>query len=1325
MNAHETVLDDLALLIEGDETALARHAEHLASCDSCRDARHEAALVARRVAAAGADHEAASALETKVLAALDAEPAVEVKPAPAPAPVPTPARPRSRRAVYAGIAIAAVAAAAIGVVRFGGSQRDDGMTAVEAGTGAIATKIVRAAPPSDAPDAGLAVKAPGEDAFRRVGDGERIAAGSVLRTDAHTRAWLALDDGSTLSLDHATELALGAARRIELRAGRVAAEVAHVEGTPAVYETPTARVDVLGTRFVLTAAADLTSVHVTRGAVRLVAAGSGDSVEVRAGEEGTAGLAGAPEVAAVPALGADLSWAEVIEDAELGSAGLGALRAYRPGETRDRDWNLRLAHHKVTVRIVGPIARTEIEETFRNDTDHTLEGVYQFPMPADARVDALSLDVPGKPGVFEEGAFLDRERAAMIWAGVIDRATPKVKKRPQEMIWVPGPWRDPALLEWQRGGRFELRVFPIPAHGERTIKIAYTQVLGSRGAWRRYVYPLPHAADGSTAADDFTVDVRVAGAADGDVRAAGYDLARSAAGGDTTLALTQHGFVPRGDLVVEHRTGAAAELRAWTFAGDVAVAPDEALARRKRGKEVGIDPAVLAAQREIAADVRPTVLLSLEPELPRWREVLPRDYVLVVDASQSMVGERRTRAIDLAVHLIGEMDRRDRVTVLSCDAACRELPGGLAAASADLAGTARTWLAGEEPAGASDLVAALRAGLARAAGGDGREAWVVYVGDGFATTGFRRAGDVEALVGDAARAADARVTTVGVGGDADATLLAAAARGGGGHFVAWVPGQRVETAALAVLETANGSALRDATLELPAGLADVAPARLPTVRAGEQLLVAARLGAAEVKGDVVLRGTVGGKPFEQRYPVSLVPSTAPGNAFVPRMWASLWIDELERGGRGEDRARIVATSQAYGVLSRHTSLLVLESEAMFEAFGVDRGKPQVAWTGTEELEETAVDGLIAHASDDGYGKGPAPAKAPSETKKAKKSDMIMPDLFDEGGGGSVRGGDRGAPAPRMRGRGRWMRKVWYRVGAVDPYEGVHPNIVAAISDAEAALAAAPDSRDRHRALVQALGYAGELERAYQVASAWLERDRLDPQALVYMADILGRQGRRDDGVRMLGGIVDLAPDDRDLHERLAAAHERVGATAPACGHRVALAAIRDDDAATAGAAIRCLRSLGRERDAERITAGLATDLLRKRALELADGGVRTATRVSGDLTITAHWTGGADLDLSLITPQGSRVSWLGGKKGVSAADAASTRTERLALRRIGKGRYLVEIARTRAGDTTPVEGTVEITVLGVTRTLPFRLDGDRAVLGRVGVTMRSRLEEVR
>ncbi|HLL25474.1 MAG TPA: VIT and VWA domain-containing protein, partial [Kofleriaceae bacterium] len=765
---------------------------------------------------------------------------------------------------------------------------------------------------------------------------------------------------------------------------------------------------------------------------------------------------------------------------DAATSGLGALRAYKPGEQRDRDWNLALASHDVEVRISGPVARTVITETFRNDSAETLEGVYQFPLPPDAQIDSLELDVEGG---FMQGAFVDKERAQKIWKGVIDKATPTIARRPSEdIIWVQGPWRDPALLDWKRGGRFELRIFPIPPKGARTIKIAYTQVVKPRGAWRQYVYPLPHSADGSTVADKFSIDVEVRGAAAGRTRARGYPLAADPARAHAeAMTMSQTSFVPRGDLVIDYRPADAdAEVRAWTFSGGAAVPPDEQLAA-KQG--VGNAPDVVAAQRAVAGDLRPTAVIALRPRLPRWEQAKPRDYMVVVDTSQSMAGERLTRATELAAHVVSEMDRRDRFSIIACDSECRRFDGGMRTPSNHTAGEARTWLAAQTAAGASDVVGAIRAATTDFNKGTERERWVLYVGDGFATTGFRRSADVEAAVALATGSA-IHVTTVGVGSDADEAVLAAAARGGGGSYLAWVPGQTVKAAALASLASTYGTSLRDATLELPAGLADVAPTVLPTVRAGEEILVAARV-TGDVAGDVVVRGVVAGQPFEQRYPLKLAVSAAAGNGFVPRLWATLAIEQLERTGRGEDRARVVALSQGFGVMSKETSLLVLESQAMFDAFGVDRNQPKVKWTGEEALDETLASGTIDHGAGviDTSAKPPeeeAPMTAP--TRKATRSRGSSNAASDDGGGSTS---DEFFESERVA-----MRRTWVRVPTLAMFDAVSPRITMGIANTEAALAASPDSREQHRALVQALAYAGETERAREIAARWLQRPRV-------------------------------------------------------------------------------------------------------------------------------------------------------------------------------------------------------------------------------------------
>ena len=116
---------------------------------------------------------------------------------------------------------------------------------------------------------------------------------------------------------------------------------------------------------------------------------------------------------------------------------------------------------------------------------------------------------------------------------------------------------------------------------------------------------------------------------------------------------------------------------------------------------------------------------------------------------------------------------------------------------------------------------------------------------------------------------------------------------------------------------------------------------------------------------------------------------------MPRLWASLAIDELERGGSGADRARIVALSQGYGVMSRETSLLVLESQAMFDAFGVDRHAPAATLTGEEALDEASAIGAVAQRSHDlakettgqrrGNGRRPRPRSPTKPTPSRRRN----------------------------------------------------------------------------------------------------------------------------------------------------------------------------------------------------------------------------------------------------------------------------------------------------------------------------------------------------
>ena len=1340
--------DELATLAEtmNDGAAL-----HLASCDACRDRVHDARRVAEALhRSAGADHVApdGDALAASVLARLDAR-AADARPVARPTvkkAVPASSPGRVGRLLFGVGALAAAASVAVAVTALRAPTETPSTVAT-----LRSARLVPGIPTAWSATLGRVVgdgvtmRAPGGADFAALSEHGAVGPGATLRTDGRTRARLDLDDGTVLVLDRGTTVTLDALapRTLRVEEGALVADVAHRDGAPpARLATPQGDVQVLGTKFALSAARDHTTVEVTRGVVRL-----GGATEVTTGHEGVL-ASGRVTVSPSVDLGRRVAWSELGAADDTGrGAGLGELRARRPGSATERDEALHLAEHTVRVRAVGNVARTEIEEVFRNDTGTELEGRYRFPLPSGAQVEELALDVDGR---MEPGAFVERDRAAAIWRGVIRHASP-VPPPPthEEYVWVPGPWRDPALLEWQRGGRFELRVFPIPAHGARRVRIAYTETLSPAGdGVRRAVYPLPQDPAGSTRVDHFSMDVQVLGQDPAvPVQVRGYPFAAAPApSGGARFIFAQDGFVPAGDVVLSYAlAGADGPWTAWGYES-----PDDASGG--------------------------FVALALRPRLARGDgEDHARDYVYVLDASRSMVGERWARATRLLGSMIQEMDRRDRVAVLACDVRCVPLHEGFVPATAELAREASAWLQAREPAGGSDLGAAVRAAAAvlRSSGAE-RDGRVVYLGDGIATVGHRRPASLAQEVSSALPAGRATFTAVSVGADADGTTLAAMARDGGGIVVPYAPGASRAETALAVLEATYGAVLCDPVVQLPMGLVSAAPAQLANVRAGGELLVTARTlpGQGDVRGDVVLRGTVRGAPFETRWAVHVQPTRDAGNAFVPRLHAAARIADLDVRDDAAARAESVALSRRFHLPSRHTSLLVLESPAMFRAFGVERSNTTPAWTGESEAQATAepsdesdapaADLAASTTRDDvsasmgtlsrsgsGYGSGGgliaahragAAEQAPMDRlgDEPHLDQRAAPARINAAPAAPVAPAATATPIARpdlgLRGRmgpwagGHWMRRTWVRRAAVEPGEGDVWTLRSHVDAARRALAENADSRDRTRELFRWLSAVGDVDEAGALAERWLARDPLDADALQRVADVAARRGDRVRAMRWLGGVADVRPDDTALLERLAMLHDRAGDAETACAYRVSAAEAAPTDAPKVAAAVRCERALGRDAFAELFLGPIADGALSLRIEMLAASrAVEAAPAAHGELVVQAAWDRPVDLDVVLVDPQGARVSWQGGRAGTSASDALSRDREALGVARLGVGAWRIEVVRTDGSSTgagaleDSVRGTVTVTALGERRVVPFVLNRGRVAVARVSVTREERL----
>lgn len=1331
------VSEQLSSVLDG--TAPPDVLEHVASCDECRDARHDAERAAKLVAAAGSDFR----LPTNLLERLQSS--APSSPVASPPSVTAASRggwkfPQFARRWGVPILAAAAAAAVIaGRAKESGTSADDPELVGPPWRGKVAKLLSQSGK--------LEICAPSGGACRAAREGDDVPAGSLLRTDARALAELAFTDGSQLSLDRDTGLRLSTrGRGGELLRGGLVADVEHQASSSVRFVFKTGHLDVLGTKFALRSDEDSATVHVARGEVRL-SDGNGHDAVVLAGEQGRVDSGSTPVTGPGANLGEALGFSEAVrveadEEPEPRPRALGELKAQKPGEKSERSGAVRLDSHAVRVKIAGSVARTEVEEVFSNQTDEVLEGIFRFPLPPDAKIERLALEVDGK---LEEGAFVDRERAAAIWRGAIVNAAPQLRQQiKDEIVWVPGPWRDPALLEWQRGGRFELRIFPIPKRGSRRVVLAYSQVVAEAAGARHYTYPLGFDPSGHGAALDFSMDVKVTGHDSSfRVRAPGWDMNRSKEGDAERLRFDSRSFVPNGDFSVDYALeNRHAELTAWAY----------------------------RAPTTSSGDARPYVAIALRPVLPKpARNDEGRAVALVVDTSRSVFGENYRRATRLATRIARDLGAHDRVTVLSCDSTCREMPGELRAGGTATALEVRRFLENQTPECASDVSAAIGQGFKALRDADERPQ-VLYIGDAAATVGPTRASTLERAV-RATLPRGGRVTALGIGPESDPDSLAALARGGAGAALPYLPGQPLSDAALAAISTLSGAALSDVRLDLPPGISLISPSRLDPIVAGSELIVSGRLNDSHVKGEAVLSGNVDGRPFEQRYRLDVVPSDSAGNAFVTRLFAAARIGDLERDGSDSARREAVALSTEHGVASRFTSLLVLESEAMYKAFGLDNKRTTPEYTADLEADGSSSSGELA-LSDDEKSADKAKGEASLAQEEARAPAASRPAPMALGGArgagaapkAAANAYEAGPPVSAFRAPGDFapppapapttaaeprkdrpveqkrfrafdddtvlempprqrmipMRRIWERRGEIFTDRFV-PKAASgsALTDAARELSRDDSRRQNLKRAFALSSAAGDLGEAARLAERWVEKEPLDPEALTALADVEARRGNREVAIRMLGSVLDVRPGDTASHQRLARLERWAGHAELACRHQVAIAENKSREVALVAEAVRCTRALGMTELSEALLSAVTSSV--RSSIEQLGAITPPNDALSGDVRVEASWSGATDIDVSLLDTEGHRISWLGAatRAVISARDATSTSREDLALRGAAPGEYVLEL--TRGSGAGSARGELTVTIAGTVRRIPFDFDGDRKAVALLRVTMQPQL----
>ena len=145
---------------------------------------------------------------------------------------------------------------------------------------------------------------------------------------------------------------------------------------------------------------------------------------------------------------------------------------------------LKVSALQIETKIHGFLAETHMTMTFYNSSSQVLSGDLYFPLPEGSTVSGYALDIEGS---MVEGVVVEKTKARTVFEKIVRQGI------------------DPGLVEWVKGNSFKTRVFPIPAHGTRIIRVSYHSSITGEDTTPGYLIPLKF----TERIDEFSIRIEV------------------------------------------------------------------------------------------------------------------------------------------------------------------------------------------------------------------------------------------------------------------------------------------------------------------------------------------------------------------------------------------------------------------------------------------------------------------------------------------------------------------------------------------------------------------------------------------------------------------------------------------------------------------------------------------------------------------------------------------------------------------------------------------------------------------------------------------------
>jgi Ca-activated chloride channel family protein len=536
-------------------------------------------------------------------------------------------------------------------------------------------------------------------------------------------------------------------------------------------------------------------------------------------------------------------------------------------------------YHRVKVEIRDQAARTSIDQVFINNYHRDIEGIYIFPLPEKAAISEFSMYIGDKE---IKGEVLNKDEARRVYEDIVRRL------------------RDPALLEYVGRNMFRARVYPIPAKGEKRIRLSYTEVLTAEARVIKYNYPLNTEKFSLHPIKDVSVSVEI----------------------DSKIPVSNI-YSPSHKVSI--RKEGKGRARVSFEAKNIRPDKDFTLYYSLSQDDIGLSFLNWQGSEEAYF-----MFLASPSYVSKQEKVVNKNLIFVLDSSGSMSGKKIKQAKEAVRFVINHLNKNDRFSLIDFDDGVTVFSSKVLAATGENREKALAFVDGIEDSGGTNINDALLQALKMTESGD-RPSYILFLTDGLPTVGIT---DTAEILKNLRKANDtkSRIFVFGVGYDVNTELLDRMSSENRGVSLYVTGESNLEVAISNYYEKISSPLLSDLKVDFSGiKVADVYPRILPDLFKGSQLVLLGKYRGSGPVG-VTLSGKVGkkSKKFELKSQKLIKDDTY---EFLARLWAARRIgyllEEIRLQGENKELVdEVKKLALKYGIVTPYTSFLVTDKERM-------------------------------------------------------------------------------------------------------------------------------------------------------------------------------------------------------------------------------------------------------------------------------------------------------------------------------------------------------------------------------------------------------------